>query len=94
MDFDLFSVTKIEFKAQNTNGINVKLFISTDNGSSWELLELFELTESTKLYSHNLVGYENQNVRFKFELTFFNEPSGTSRLYIDDVSIRGYGNPQ
>lgn len=94
MDFDLYSVTKIEFRAKNTTGINVKLFISTDNGSSWELLELFVLTTSAKLYSHNLVGYENQNVRFKFELTFSNEPSKTSRLYIDDVSIWGYGNPQ
>jgi len=89
-DFDLANVTKVEFKAANTTGINVIASYSTDGGTSWGGDETFTLSTTTATYTYNISPTgEFANVRIRFQLTFDSQPSGTSRLYIDDVSVYG-----
>ena len=89
-DFDLANVTKVEFKAANTSGINVIVSYSTDGGTSWGGDETFTLSATTTTYTYNISSTgEFANVRIRFQLTFDSPPSGTSRLYIDDVAVYG-----
>ena len=91
-DFDLANVTKVEFLASNTNGINVTVSISIDGGVTWISDELFTLTTTPKEYTYNVpLQYQDEsNVRVKFTVRRPDpEPTAISRLYIDDVKIYG-----
>src|SRR5690606_20060161 len=89
-NFDLPNVTKVEFKAKNTAGINVIASYSTDEGITWVGDQTFVLSTSTEDFTYNISATgEYENVRIKFQLTFDVPPSGTSRLYIDEVVVYG-----
>lgn len=87
MAFSLNNVYKITFDAANTEGVNVNLYYSVDDGESYQLAQLFELTTSLANYEFELPTISN-NVRFKFELV--KDSGGTYRLYIDNVKIYSY----
>lgn len=89
-NFDLANVTKVEFKAANTSGINMIASYSTDGGTNWNGDQTFTLSSTTTDYTYNISPTgEFDNVRIRFQLTFSSAPSGTSRLYIDDVTVYG-----
>src|SRR5690554_6042107 len=85
------NITKVEFNAKNTNGLNVNVSYSI-NGTDWVGTELFELTSSPTDYTYILpTTYNGEGAYIKFEISLpASNPNGTSRLYIDDVKIYGF----
>ena len=89
-NFAINKVTKVVFKAKNTNGINVIVSYSYDK-ENWIGHQLFTLSTSASEYTYIISPDGTDNpVYIKFELTYSTEPSDTSRLYIDDVRIYGF----
>jgi hypothetical protein len=91
MNFDLANVTKVTFLASSTSGINVIVSYSIDGGESFIGNQLFTLTGTATEYTYNVSATgEFDNIRVKFEISLPDPiPGGTSRLYIDDVSVYG-----
>ena len=91
-NFDKPNVTRVTFNAANTAGINLIVSYSTDGGSSYTGAQTFTLTTTSAPYTYTLstdpAGFASP-VRFKFQLTYTTTPSGTSRLYLDNVVIYG-----
>lgn len=88
--FNLANISKVEFNAANTNGINVIVSVSKDGGVTWEAPETFVLTTSSATYTYVVAeALRTENMRIKFEVTYATAPTATSRLYIDDVKIYG-----
>src|SRR5690554_6737560 len=85
------NITKVEFNAKNTNGLNVNVSYSI-NGTNWVGTELFELTSSPNDYTYILpTTYSGEGAYIKFEISLpASNPTGTSGLYIDDVKIYGF----
>ena len=90
-NFDLVSVSKVEFSAANTLGLNVKVEISADGGLTWIAGETFTLSTSSAAFTYNVpAANQSGNLRVKFSVVLPDPiPTGTSRLYIDDVKIYG-----
>jgi len=92
--FDLPNVTKVTFKAKNTvvtNGMDVTVLYSTDEGASWTGGEVFKLgtTAASFLYNISATG-EYANVRIKFLVTQSGDaPTGTVQVTIDDAVVYG-----
>lgn len=84
--FTLKDVSKVEFKAKNTNGINVIVSYSTD-GENFVGEETFILSTSAQTYTYNVDA--EGDIYLKFQLTFDEEPTETSRLIIDDIVVYG-----
>src|SRR5690606_1545006 len=53
-NFELPNVTKVEFKAKNTAGINVIASYSTDEGITWVGDQTFVLSTSTEDFTYNI----------------------------------------
>ncbi|MGB3997227.1 MAG: hypothetical protein WBL36_02050, partial [Bacilli bacterium] len=92
--FNLYNVTRIEFKAANTSTINLVVSISIDEGATWIKEQTYILTASSVEYTYDFGSDEYESVRIKFQLTYDSTPSDKARLYIDDIKVYGYGNPQ
>lgn len=90
-NFDLANATYVNFFASSTNGLNVKASFSTDGGTTYINEELFILSITATEYTYNISATgEYPNVRIKFEISLPDPiPTGTSRLYIDDVKVYG-----
>ena len=90
-NFDTADVTKIVFAAANTLGLNVEVSISVDGGTTWIEGQIFILTGSSVEYTYNVPElYQTGNVRVRFTVSLPDPiPTGTARLYIDNVSIYG-----
>ncbi|MGI6715283.1 MAG: lamin tail domain-containing protein [Bacilli bacterium] len=89
-NFDLTKVTKVDFKAKGTNGLNVELVYSTDSGATWVGNQTFTLSTTAAEYSYTVsTTGEFNNVRIRFNLTYGTAPASTSRLTIDDVNVYG-----
>lgn len=87
MNFQFDAVTKIEFKALNTSGNNVKVEYSTDGGANYTGAQTFTLGTSASTYTYIVDTSGKDNVRIKFTLV----PGTTtsSRVTIDDIVIYG-----
>lgn len=85
-NFATSGVGSVTFNAANTAGINVIVSYST-NGTTWLSPQTFTLTTTSTSYTYNVPAAATGALRFKFELTYTTAPSGTSRLYIDDVKF-------
>lgn len=89
MNFDVQKVKRIEFNAANTNGLKLTVDFSEDGGTTYQGAQLFNLTAQSLAYNYtvsNTGAY--QNVRLRFTITLPSTlPSGTSRLYLDDVKV-------
>lgn len=89
MNFDVQKVKRIEFNAANTNGLKLTVDFSADGGTTYQGAQLFNLTAQSLAYNYtvsNTGAY--QNVRLRFTITLPSTlPSGTSRLYLDDVKV-------
>ena len=92
--FNLYNVTRIEFKAANTSTINLVVSISIDEGATWIKEQTYILTASSVEYTYDFGSDEYESVRIKFQLTYDSTPEHKARLYIDDIKVYGYGNPQ
>ncbi len=95
-NFDLTNVTRVTFKAANTNGINVIASYSTDGGSTYTGDQTYTLSTTSSEYEYIISNTgEFPSVRIKFQLTYTTAPTATSRLYIDDITVYGItgGNP-
>ncbi|MCO5258191.1 MAG: chitobiase/beta-hexosaminidase C-terminal domain-containing protein [Lentimicrobium sp.] len=95
-NFDLTNVTRVTFKAANTNGINVIASYSTDGGSTYTGDQTYTLSTTSSEYEYIISSTgEFPSVRIKFQLTYTTAPTATSRLYVDDVTVYGItgGNP-
>ncbi len=94
--FNLYNVTRIEFKAAKTSTIYLVVSISIDEGATWIKEQTYYLTTSSVEYTYDFGSDEYENVRIKFQLTYDSDsnPSDKARLYIDDIKVYGYGNPQ
>ena len=85
-DFTIYGVNTISFKAMNTNGLNVTVSYSLDEGKTWQGEQLFELTSNALEYIYVIDQNNAQNVRIKFQVTLPNASvADKSRLVIDDV---------
>ncbi len=85
-NFTTSGVSNVTFNAANTTGINVIVSCST-NGTTWLSPQTFTLTTTSTSYTYNVPSSATGALRFKFELTYTTAPSGTSRLYIDNVKF-------
>jgi uncharacterized repeat protein (TIGR02543 family) len=88
-DFDLENISKIEFFAANELGLKVEVSVSIDEGDTWIDAEVFALTGTSTQYTY-FVEESSQvgTLRVKFQVSLPEPiPTGTSRLYIDDVKI-------
>jgi len=90
--FDLPNVTKVTFKAKNTvvtNGMDVTVLYSTDEGVSWTGDEVFTLGTTAANFTYNISATgEFANVRIKFLVTQSGAaPTGTVQVTIDDVAV-------
>ena len=90
MDYDVANVGSVEFKAKNTNGLNVLVKESVDGGAVWSEGQV--ITLSTQADTHTYTVTEaNQGaeaIRFRFEISLPEKnPTSTSRLYLDDVAF-------
>ncbi len=87
-DFDIKNATAITFNAANTSSNNLTLSISKDKGLTWNLVELFTLSSTSTEYTYSIPSeYQNEILRFKFDLSFTSTPSNGSRVYLDNVQI-------
>jgi len=86
-NFNTTGVEKVTFSAANTNGINVIVSYSANNGTTWLSPQTFTLTTTKTEYTYNVPSSATGGLRFKFELTYATAPTATSRLYIDDVKF-------
>lgn len=86
--FKFEKATSLSFNAKSTGNNNVKVEISTD-GTTWTNSEVFTLSSSvqTKTYTISQTGLD---VYVKFSLVY-GGASSTSKLTIDDVEVKGYG---
>lgn len=92
-NFALKNVTKVNFNAKNTSGINVSVSYSIDGGISYTGDSLFTLKASTTNHTYIIsTTGEYENVKLKFTLVTPSGASGTLRLYIDDVIVYGMSN--
>ena len=85
-NFNTTNVGRIEFKALNTNGNNVKVSISVDGGITWIEDQSFTLGTASADFIYNVpLAYQNQSIRVRFMLV----PGTTnaSRITIDDVKF-------
>jgi uncharacterized repeat protein (TIGR02543 family) len=90
-NFDVTNVTKVVFNASSTLGLNVLVQYSTDGGITWTGDQTFTLTGTKTAYTFIInesgIGI-GVNCRIKFTIQLPNPiPTGTSRLYLDDVEI-------
>ncbi len=89
-NFDLANVTKVVFKAANTLGLNVIVSYSADGGTNFVGAQTFTLTGSAADYEYVVsVTGAIPSVRLKFAITYAAAPTGTARLYLDDVVVYG-----
>jgi uncharacterized repeat protein (TIGR02543 family) len=83
MTFDVYNVTKVEFKALNTSSNNLRVQYSVDGGNTFTGDQVYSLGTASADFTYNV----NQigPVRLKFTLV----PGSTngSRVTIDDVKI-------
>jgi hypothetical protein len=86
-NFNTSGVEKVTFNAANTNGINVIVSYSANNGTTWLSPQTFTLSTTKTEYTYNVPSSATGGLRFKFELTYTTAPSSTSRLYLDDVKF-------
>ncbi|UQB70381.1 T9SS type A sorting domain-containing protein [Epilithonimonas zeae] len=86
-NFNTTGVEKVTFNAANTNGINVIVSYSANNGTTWLNPQTFTLTATKAEYTYNVPSSATGGLRFKFELTYTTAPTATSRLYLDDVKF-------
>ena len=92
--FDLPNVTKVTFKAKNTvatNGQDVTVLYSTDEGATWTGGKVFKLGTNAASFLYNISATgEFANVRIKFLVTQSGDaPTGTVQVTIDDVAVYG-----
>jgi hypothetical protein len=96
--FDLANVTKVVFQAANTLGLNVNVSYSIDGGITFIGDEIFTLSTTAAEYTYEISETgEYSSVRLKFLISLPDPiPTGTSRLYLDEISIFGIpsGTPQ
>ncbi len=88
MDFDISEAHSISFKAKS-NGSNatVKVYYSTDQGSSWTLLGTSDaLSTSPSDVEEEIPSYVS-SARFKIEFNANKPSSGNKYLLVDDVVI-------
>ncbi len=85
-NFNISNPTKVVFSAANTAGINVIVSYSVNNGTTWLGDQTFTLSTTATDYTYNLP-VSIASARIRFLLTYTTAPSGTSRLYIDNVRI-------
>lgn len=90
--FTKSKVTKVTFKALNTNGLNVIVKYSTDGGNNWTGAQTFTLgtTAPTDPYTYSINASGVDNVQIRFEITYTTAPTATSRVTLDDVKIYGF----
>ena len=90
-NFNLSDVIKVEFSAASTLGLKVEVSISVNDGVSWIAGEVFNLTGSSEEYTYYVPEpYQSGNIRVRFKIYLPTPiPTGTARLYIDNVSIYG-----
>ncbi|MDO9635314.1 MAG: chitobiase/beta-hexosaminidase C-terminal domain-containing protein, partial [Paludibacter sp.] len=89
-NFDLANVTKVTFKAANTLGLNVIVSYSTNGGADYVGAQTFTLTGSSADYEYVVSATGAiPAVRLKFAITYDAAPTGTARLYLDDVVVYG-----
>ena len=88
--FNLSKITKVTFKAKNTNNVNVTVYISRDGGTTWENPQTFILGQTAQEYTYLVPqSYRTNNLmRVKFTLTY-NGSTPDVKLIIDDVKIYG-----
>lgn len=87
-NFNLSNLKRVVFNAANTNGINVIVSYSTDSGNTWIGGQTFILSTANTEYEY-LLPSSIPSARIRFDLTYTTAPTGTSRLYIDNVRIYG-----
>ena len=91
-NFDLANVTRVTFNAANTAGINLIVSYSTNGGTTYTGAQTYTLSTTSTPYTYTLstdpAGFASP-VRFKFQLTYSTAPTGTSRLYLDNVVVYG-----
>lgn len=89
-NFDIENVTKVEFTAKNTNGLNVAVSYSTDGGQTWLNAQNITLTTAKASYTYTISETGLQNVRLKFQIVLpETAPTATSRMFIDDINVYG-----
>ena len=87
MSYDVAKVTKVTFKAKHQTKSSLKLYYSTNSGSSWSTATNQALTTTKTTYTYNISATgEYNNVRVKFENAV---ESSAGRVYIDSVKIYG-----
>lgn len=89
--FNLSNVTKVDFQAKNTLGLNVTVSYSTDDGNTWIGDQTFTLTGTFKDYSYSLnngTTVPSARIRFMISLPATN-PTSTARMIIDSVKVYG-----
>lgn len=88
-DFEMTDVTKVEFSANNTNGINVSVSYSEDGGTTWKGAQTINLTTSKATYTYTLNASGVSKAMIKFTQVYDGTPTDKSRLTIDDVKVYG-----
>lgn len=93
-NFETDGVKMVNFKAKNSNGINLIVSYSTDGGTTWLGEENFTLSTSAKSLSYTVgTGNGLNNVRIKFAVDPASTGSNKARMYIDDVQFMGSTGP-
>jgi hypothetical protein len=88
MNFDIAAMTKVTFKALGTGELSVKVFYSTDGGTTYTGESTIALTTTATEYTYNVSATgEYAQVRLKFQLYFASTPTATQRVTLDDIAI-------
>ena len=88
MEYTIDGVSYIRFQARNTEGYNIKISYSTDEGTTWLEEETFVLSTNTELFVYNIaenVGVDN--VQIKFDVVQPETLVDKARVYIDNVEF-------
>jgi hypothetical protein len=93
-NFDLHNVTKVTFKAKNTEagaGLNVTATYSIDGGYTWTGDSTYTLTTNVSDYTYFITDSgQYYNVRLKFQVALQeSNPTATVRVVMDEVKVYG-----
>lgn len=90
-NFDLRNVTHVSFLAKNSNGLKVRVSHSIDGGNTYSTGEVFSVGSTAQTFDYVVdENGSNEFVRLKFSIELpENNPSSTSRLYLDSVVVYG-----
>lgn len=84
------NATKIFFKASSTGGCNVKVSKSLDK-TNWQGVETYELNGNVEVFEY-AISTSGENVYVRFDLIAPTNVTTTTRVYIDDIEVKGYKN--